>query len=151
MAANDMTDALKHPHPNVPFNAFGDDTITALKTLATIFKNKYNKPPAPELIESPIKATENKRHAVLIQPVLTSPVRHTYQTKSQTEVNQVPAHVSESHTSPQLLRVFTPATRSAAPPRVLTQARNLSPRNLSLVPRRLLGYGQRQQRHSFRK
>jgi hypothetical protein len=30
MAANDMANALKHPHPEVPFAQFGDDTITAL-------------------------------------------------------------------------------------------------------------------------
>jgi hypothetical protein len=96
MAANDMTDALKHPHTDVPFNTDGYDTIKALTTLAAIFKNKCNKPPAPELIDSPIKAAENKRPAVLIQTVLKSPVKHTYQTRSQTELNQVPAHLRES-------------------------------------------------------
>jgi hypothetical protein len=35
-----MTDALKHPHPHVPFSTIGDDTITALTTLASILKNK---------------------------------------------------------------------------------------------------------------
>jgi hypothetical protein len=30
MAANDMTDALKHPHPDVPFKTVGDETIAAL-------------------------------------------------------------------------------------------------------------------------
>jgi hypothetical protein len=75
MVANDMTDALKHPHPSFTFNAISDDTITALTMLAAIFKNKYNKPPAPDLIYSPIKAAENKRPAVLIQPVLTSPAK----------------------------------------------------------------------------
>jgi hypothetical protein len=81
MAANDMTDALKHHHPDGPFNPVGDDTINALTLLSAIFKNKYNKPPAPELIDSPLKAAENKRPAVLIQPMLTSPVKHTYQTR----------------------------------------------------------------------
>jgi hypothetical protein len=56
MAANDITDALKNPHPDVPFNTVGYDAITALTTLAAIFKRKYDKPPAPELIDSPIKA-----------------------------------------------------------------------------------------------
>jgi hypothetical protein len=41
MAANDMDDALKHPHLEVPFAQVGDDTITALAQLATIFKNKF--------------------------------------------------------------------------------------------------------------
>jgi hypothetical protein len=40
MAANDMAYTLKHPHPDVTFNAVGDDTITALTTLAAIFKIK---------------------------------------------------------------------------------------------------------------
>jgi hypothetical protein len=61
MAAHDMNEALKHPHPDVPFYTIGDDTITALTTLSSIFKNKYKKPSAPVIIDSPIKAAENKR------------------------------------------------------------------------------------------
>jgi hypothetical protein len=34
MAAQDMTDALKHPHPDVPFATIGDDTIAALEKLS---------------------------------------------------------------------------------------------------------------------
>jgi hypothetical protein len=55
MVALDMTDALKHPHPDVPFTTTGDDKITALTTLAAISKNKFKKPLAPEIIELPIK------------------------------------------------------------------------------------------------
>jgi hypothetical protein len=33
MAAQDMADALKHPHPDFPFATIGDDTIKALATL----------------------------------------------------------------------------------------------------------------------
>jgi hypothetical protein len=40
MEANDMADALKHPHPVPPFNTVGYDTISALTTLAAIFKRK---------------------------------------------------------------------------------------------------------------
>jgi hypothetical protein len=40
MAANDMTDALENPHPEVPFTHAGDDTISALAELATMFKLK---------------------------------------------------------------------------------------------------------------
>jgi hypothetical protein len=69
----------------VPFATIGYHTITALATLAAIFKNKFKKLLAPEIIESPIKAAENKRPAVLIQPVLTSPGKHNYHTRSQTE------------------------------------------------------------------
>jgi hypothetical protein len=56
MAANDTTNALKHPHPEVSFSHVGDDTITALTQLAEIFKNKFQKPKSPELTHSPIKA-----------------------------------------------------------------------------------------------
>jgi hypothetical protein len=118
MAANDMADALKHPHPYVPFNSVGYDTLSALTTLAAIFKRNYNKTPAPHLIDSPIKAAENKCPAVLIQPELTSPIKKMYQKISQTQVNTVPSHVSESQYSSQILRVVTPATRISAPPRV---------------------------------
>jgi hypothetical protein len=96
MTANDMIYALKHPHMDAPFNTVGEDTITSLTTLSAILKRKYNNTPAPELIDSPIKATENKRPAVLIQPVLTSSIKLTYQTRSHTEVNKVPVYVSES-------------------------------------------------------
>jgi hypothetical protein len=131
MTVHAMTDALKHPHPDVTFSTIGDDTIMALTTLAAIFKNKYKKPPAPVIIDSPIEAAENKRPVVLIQPVIISPVKHNYQTRSQTEVNQAPADVSGSQNLPQLPRVVTPAARSAAPPRVPARAHNLSPRNFS--------------------
>jgi hypothetical protein len=60
VAANEMTNALKHPHPEVPFAQVRDDTITALAQLAAIFKNKFQKPTAPELIQAPLKAAENK-------------------------------------------------------------------------------------------
>jgi hypothetical protein len=54
METNDMTDDLNHPHSDFTFNTVGEDTITAMTTLEAIFKIKYNKPPAPELIDSPI-------------------------------------------------------------------------------------------------
>jgi hypothetical protein len=131
IAANDMADALKHPRPDVPFNTVGDDTISALTTLAAIFKRKYNKIPAQHLIYSPIKAAENKRPAVLVQPVPTSPTNHNYQTISQTQMDTIPAHAIESRDSSQLPRVVTPETRIAAHPRVRARARNLSPINFS--------------------
>jgi hypothetical protein len=43
MAANDMSNALKNPHPEEPYSHIGDDNITALTTLAEIFKNKFQK------------------------------------------------------------------------------------------------------------
>jgi hypothetical protein len=55
-----MTDAFKHPHSHVPFATVGDDTITALSQLSEIFKNKFQKPLAPELVQAPVKAARNK-------------------------------------------------------------------------------------------
>jgi hypothetical protein len=65
MAANDMSNALKYPRPDVPFAHIGDDTITALTQLADIFKHNFQKPKSPELTHSPIKAAEYKRPAAL--------------------------------------------------------------------------------------
>jgi hypothetical protein len=116
----------------IPFSVIGDDTITALTTLAAIFKNKFKKPLFPEIKESQIKAAENKRPSVLVHPVITSPVKHNYHIRSHTEVNHTaPANGIESQNSPHLLRVITPAARSAAPLRVPARVHNLSPRNLS--------------------
>jgi hypothetical protein len=53
MAAQDMTDALKHPHPDVPFATIGEDTITALATLSEIFTRKFKKPEATNIPPSP--------------------------------------------------------------------------------------------------
>jgi hypothetical protein len=41
MAANDMADALKNPHPEVPFAQVGDDKTTALAQLTTILKLSF--------------------------------------------------------------------------------------------------------------
>jgi hypothetical protein len=84
MADNDMTNALKTPHPDVPFAHIGDDTIAALTHLAEIFKNKFQKLKSPELSPSPIKAAENKRPPAFTKPILSSPQQHKYQTRSQT-------------------------------------------------------------------
>jgi hypothetical protein len=83
MATNGMTDALKHTHPDVPLSAIGDETITALAQQATLFKNKFQKPLALGIIQRPIKAAENKQLSALIQTILTSPMKHTYQAISQ--------------------------------------------------------------------
>jgi hypothetical protein len=131
MAAHDMTDAPRHNHPDATFSTIRGNEIMALTILSAIFKNKSKKPLAPVIIESPVKAAENKRPAVLVQPIITSPTKHTYHTRSQTEVNQAPDNVIESPKSPQLPRVVTPAARSAAPPRVPARERNLSRRNSS--------------------
>jgi hypothetical protein len=131
MDENDMTDALKHTHPYVPFKKVGDDTFTALSQLTTIFKNKFQKPLALELVQAPVKAAENKQPSSLVQPILTYPMKHNYQNRSHHAIPRHPANVSQSHNSPLLSRVVTPVARNTAPPRVLARTHNLSPRNLS--------------------
>jgi hypothetical protein len=125
MAAQEMTEALKHPHPYVPFSTIGDDTISALATLAKILTRKFKKAAAPVITLAPIKSAANKQPQSHVQPTLTSPLKRQYQMISQIHVS--PA----SHNAPQPLRVVTPETRNAAPPRVTTGARQLSRRNLS--------------------
>jgi hypothetical protein len=49
MAAKYTTDALQNPHPEVPFAHIGNDTISALAELATIFKLKLRETPPPTL------------------------------------------------------------------------------------------------------
>jgi hypothetical protein len=121
MAAQDMTDALKHPQSDGPFSTIGGDTISALETLAEIFTRKFKNAEAPEIPLAPIKSAANKQPESRVQPTLTSPLKRQYQN-----------HVSPaSHDAPQPPRVVTLATRNAAPPRVPTGARQLSPRNLS--------------------
>jgi hypothetical protein len=47
MAAQDMTDALKHTHRDVPFATVGDDTIAELEKLSEIFTRKFKKQEKP--------------------------------------------------------------------------------------------------------
>jgi hypothetical protein len=126
MAAKDMTNALKNPHPAVPFAQVGDDTISALTQLAEILKNKFQKVKSPELSNAPIKAAENKRPAVMAKPILTSPMQNKHQTRSKKTIN-----TEGATNTPLLPRVITPMTGQAAPPRVPKLSQNLSPRNLS--------------------
>jgi hypothetical protein len=126
MAANDMSNALKNPYPEVPFAQVGDDTIAMLAKLAEIFKNKFQKVQAPGLSNAPAKATENKIPAVLYQPILTSPMQQQYQSRSQTIIN-----TGDTTTTPLLPRVVKPLTGRSAPLRVPTRSQNISPRNLS--------------------
>jgi hypothetical protein len=126
MASNDISNALKNPHHEVPYAQVGNDTIAALTKLAEIFKNKFQKAQVPGLSNAPAKAAENKRPAVLSQPILTSPMQQQYQTRSQTILN-----TGDTTNAPLLPRVVTPMTDRVAPPRVPTCSQNLSPRNLS--------------------
>jgi hypothetical protein len=58
MAAKDITNALKYPHPEVPFDQVGDEKIIALTQLAEIFKkNSKNS----NLRNSPIRLSRPPR------------------------------------------------------------------------------------------
>jgi hypothetical protein len=126
MAANDMSNALKNPHPEVPFAQIGDDTIEALTKLAEIFKNKFQKVQTPGLSNAPAMAAENKIQANLSHKILASPVHQQCQTISQTTIN-----ARDTTNAPLLPRVVTPMTGRSAPPRVPMRSQNLSPRDLS--------------------
>jgi hypothetical protein len=75
MAAQDMTDALKHPHTYVPFATIGEDTISDLATLAEIFTRKLKKPEATNGPPAPQENTANKRQNSQPQTELTSPIK----------------------------------------------------------------------------
>jgi hypothetical protein len=55
MADQDMTDAFRNTHPDVPFASVGDDTIAALANLAAIFKLKLQPTPSHASHASPPK------------------------------------------------------------------------------------------------
>jgi hypothetical protein len=55
MAANDMTDVLQKPHPEVTFTQVGDDTFSLLTALAEIFKLKLQKVQTSALPAAPPK------------------------------------------------------------------------------------------------
>jgi hypothetical protein len=126
MAANDMSNALKNPHPEVPFAQIGDDTIKALTKLAEIFKNKFQKVQTPGLSNAPAKAAEKKIPAKFSHQILASPVHHHCQTRSQMIIN-----AKDTTNAPLLPRVVTPMTGRLAPPRVPMRSQNLSHINLS--------------------
>jgi hypothetical protein len=100
MAANDITNALKHSHPEFPFAQVGDGTFTALTQLAEIFKSKFQKSKSPELTHSPIKAAKNKIPSALTQPILTSPMQHQYQTRSRGPIQTDHKMISGAWTQP---------------------------------------------------
>jgi hypothetical protein len=127
MAANDMSNALKNPHPEVPFLHIGDDTITTLTTLAEIFKNKFQKVQIPGLPTSPAKADERTFPAESSNPILDYPMPPQRQTRSHMIIN-----ANDTTNVPLFQRVVTPMTSGPAPPRVPRRSQNISPRNLSL-------------------
>jgi hypothetical protein len=126
MAANDISNALKNPHPEVPFSHIGDDTISALTTLAEILKKKFQKVHIPEPPAVPAKVAERTFPAESSNPILASPMPPPRQTRSQKTI-----HAQDITNTPLLLRVVTPMMSRPAPPRVPKRSQNLSPRNLS--------------------
>jgi hypothetical protein len=126
MAAKDMTDALQNAHPEVPFAHVGDDTISALAELATIFKLKLRQTPPPTLPAAPPTVKQRTCLAESSNPILASPMRPPRQTRSQTTI-----HAQDITNAPLLPRVVTPMTRNPSPPRVPTRSRNISPHKFS--------------------
>jgi hypothetical protein len=88
MTSQDITDAVKHPHPDVPFATIGDDRITALATLSEIFTRKFTKREANNVPPSPQKTVYNTRQRPDLQPVITSPIKNYDQPRTQTNSNQ---------------------------------------------------------------
>jgi hypothetical protein len=126
MAAKAMTDALQNPHPAVPFAHVGDDTISALAELATMFKLKLQQTPPPTLPAVHPTVKQRTCLAESSNPILASPIPLPRQTRSQTTI-----HTQDITNAPLLPRMVTSRTLRPSPPRVPTRSQNLSPRNLS--------------------
>jgi hypothetical protein len=115
MAAKDMTDAFRNPHPDVPFASVGDDTIAALADLAAIFKLKLQQAPSPETHASTAKFVQCPSLIPSSTKILNSPMPNSQQTRSQTTI-----HTQDNPNVPLPLRVVTPRTLHHSPPRVPT-------------------------------
>jgi hypothetical protein len=126
MAAKDMTDALQNPHPEVPFDRIGNDTISALAELAAIFKLKLRQTPAATLSAAPLKVIQRPCLAESSNPLLASPIPPPRLT-----ISQITFHTQDITNAPLPPRVVTPRTLRPSPPRVPTRSHRLSPRNFS--------------------
>jgi hypothetical protein len=126
MATKYMTDALKNPHLEVPFARVGDDTISALATLAAIFKLKLRQTPPPTLPAAPPTVKQRTCLAESSNPIVASPMPLPRQTRSQTTI-----HTQDINNAPLPPRVVTPRTLNPSPPRVPTRSQRLSLHNLS--------------------
>jgi hypothetical protein len=100
MTSKDTTDALHHPHPEVPFTQVGDDTISALTALAEIFKVKLKKGQTPALPAAPPKVTLRPCLTKSPHPMLASPMPLPRQMRSQTTL-----HARDLTKAPLLPRV----------------------------------------------
>jgi hypothetical protein len=113
MTANDMTDALQNPHPEVPFASVGDGTVKALADLAAIFKLKIQQALSIVTQASPATSIQQPSLIPLPTPISHSPSPDRRQTRSRTTIH-------------------TPYIPSLPlPPRVPTGSLYLSTRNLS--------------------
>jgi hypothetical protein len=126
LAAKDMMDALKNPHPEVPFASVGHDTISVLAELVAIFKLKLHQtlsptPQAglPPVFQLPCLAASSDQ-------IMNSPMPASRQMRSQTTI-----HTKSIPKVPLLPRVVTPRALRPSAPRVPTRSRRVSPRNLS--------------------
>jgi hypothetical protein len=126
MAAKEMTDAFRNPHPDVPFASVWDDTIAALADLAEIFKLKLQQAPSHATQASPTNVVQRPSHIPLSTQLLNSPMPDRRQTRSQKTI-----HTQDLPTGPLPPRVVTPRTLRRSSPKVPTSSRRLSPRNLS--------------------
>jgi hypothetical protein len=124
MAAQDMTDALKHPHTDFPFATIGDGTITALEKLSEIFTRQFKKQEKSDPTPEPERLHGIQRNVVPNASILSPQIQNNI-----TETNPAATHFSVDTQPPP--RVVTPATRRVSPPRVKARAQHLSPRNLS--------------------
>jgi hypothetical protein len=120
MAAKDMTDAFRNPHPDVPFASVGDDTITALADLAAIFKLKLQQALSPATQASHPKVVQRPSHIPSSTQILNSPMPNMRQTISQTTI-----HTQVIPTWPLPLRVVTPRTLRHSSPMVPTSSLRL--------------------------
>jgi hypothetical protein len=125
MAAQDMTDDLKHPHthPDVP-STIWDDTIAALEKLSEIFTRKFKKQEKPDPTPKPEKLHGIQRDVAPEASILYPPIQNHI-----TRTNPTATHFSEGRQPPP--RVVTPAARRVLPLRVKERAQQLSPLNLS--------------------
>jgi hypothetical protein len=127
MAAKDMTDAFRNPHPDVPFASVRDDTIAALTDLAAIFKLKLQQALSLATQASPSTFVQRPSHIPSPAQILISPMPDSRQTRSQTTI-----HTPDIPKWPLPPRVVTPKTlRQSPPPRVPTGSQRLSSHNLS--------------------
>jgi hypothetical protein len=124
MAAQYMTDALKHTHPDVPFATIWDDTIAALEKMSEIFTRKFKKHEKTDPTSKPEKLHGIQWDVAPEASILSPPIQNHI-----TITNPTDTHISEGRQSP--LRVVTPTTRRVSPPRVESRAQQLSLRNLS--------------------